>query len=231
MGDRSLSRRLAPSLNRLTFDADETAAGAFLVRETFTPGRAADGVRTDTALSTPPVRRGAGRLGFAVVAFGLVIENRHSKNLGHYINLPRGAQGCRSRQAAPRPSIIRRPSHLRVSQGVRTPSDRGRMPRPGRTLGEAREPTRHRARECIPDRGRPRRDRHRRRDRRSGVSRRATRDPLPPEAPSTTRGAASRRRRSGATPCLAGIDRASRAQTTGARGNQQPRSEGRRPRS
>jgi hypothetical protein len=48
-------------------------------------------------LSTPPVRRGAGRLGFAVVAFGLVIENRHSKNLGHYINLPRGAQGCQSR--------------------------------------------------------------------------------------------------------------------------------------
>jgi len=90
MGDRSLSRRLAASLNRLTFDADETAAGAFLVRETFTPGRAADGVRTDTALSTPPVRRGAGRLGFAVVAFDLVIENRHSKNLGHYINLPRG---------------------------------------------------------------------------------------------------------------------------------------------
>lgn len=111
MGDRSLRRRFAPSVGLLAFGAGEATVGLLTVRGT--DRRAAGGVRGGGASSTAPFRRGAARLGFATVAFGLVIAYRHSKNLGHYINLPRGAQGSQARRDAhfARP----RPPHLTAS--------------------------------------------------------------------------------------------------------------------
>ncbi len=86
MGDRSLTRRSAPSLGLLAFGVAEAIVGLLTVRGIRIDRRAAGG-----AWDAAAFRLGVARLGFAIVVFGLVIGHRHSKKTSATIpTYPRG---------------------------------------------------------------------------------------------------------------------------------------------